>query len=74
VLVLCWRMHWKGFPGWLSSLKRGQSLQSCSSETDSFSSRVARAVDIIDQLSTTFIICLCTMYKENFLDYPSQLY
>ena len=33
--------------------------------------RVARAVDIIDQLSTTFIICLCTMYKENFLDYPA---
>ena len=36
--------------------------------------RVARAVDIIDQLSTTFKICLCTMYIENFLDYPSQLY
>ena len=36
--------------------------------------RVARAVDIIDQLSTTFKICLCTMHKENFLDYPSQLY
>ena len=26
------------------------------------SSRVASAVDIIDQLSTTFKICLCTMY------------
>ena len=36
--------------------------------------RVASAVDIIDQLSTTFKICLCTMYKRNFLDYPSQLY
>ena len=36
--------------------------------------RVARAVDIIDQLSTTFKICLCTMYIENVLDYPSQLY
>ena len=37
-------------------------------------SRVASAVDIIDQLSTTFKICLCTMYIENVLDYPSQLY
>ena len=36
--------------------------------------RVATAVDIIDQLSTTFKICLCTMYIDNFLDYPSQLY
>ena len=35
--------------------------------------RVATAVDIIDQLSTTFKICRCTMYIENFLDYPSQL-
>ena len=35
---------------------------------------VARVVDIIDQLSTTFKIPLCTMYKENFPDYPSQLY
>ena len=34
----------------------------------------ATAVDIIDQLSTTFKICLCTMYTDNFLDYPSQLY
>ena len=37
-------------------------------------SRVASAVDIIDQLLTTFKICLCSMYIENFLDYPSQLY
>ena len=37
-------------------------------------SRVASTVDIIDQLSTTFKICLCTMYIENVLDYPSQLY
>ena len=36
--------------------------------------RVARAVDIIDQLSTTFKISLCIVYKENFLDYLSQLY
>ena len=35
--------------------------------------RVASAVDIIDQLLTTFKICLCTMYIENLLDYPSQL-
>ena len=36
--------------------------------------RVGTAVDIIDQLSTTFKICHCTMYIDNFLDYPSQLY
>jgi len=36
--------------------------------------REARAVDIIDQLSTTFKICLCTMNIENFLDYLYQLY
>ena len=36
--------------------------------------RVAREVDIIDQLSTIFKICLCTMYKENCLDYPFQWY
>ena len=35
--------------------------------------RVARAVDIIDQLSTTFKICFCIMYIKFFLDYPSQL-
>ena len=35
--------------------------------------RVASAVDIIDQLSTTFKISLCIVYKENFLDYLSQL-
>ena len=33
-----------------------------------------QAVDIVDQLSTTFKICLCTTYIRNFLDYPSQLY
>ena len=36
--------------------------------------RVAREVDIIDQLSTTFKICLCKMVIEIFLDYPFQLY
>ena len=36
--------------------------------------RLATAVDIIDQLSTTFKICLCKMVIEIFLDYPFQLY
>merc|ERR1719341_1319556 len=40
LLVLCWRMHWKGFPGWLSSLNGSRVTVLCSSETDSFSSVV----------------------------------
>ena len=45
----------------------------CSDNTSNFY-RVASAVGIIDQLSITLKICLCTMYIENFLDYQSQLY
>jgi len=36
--------------------------------------RLATAVDIIDQLSTTFKICLCKMVIEVFLDFLFQLY